>query len=51
MEVLGFSSVTNMAAGVLDEAINHTEVMEIGAQVQQTLTRVLATLVPLLAEP
>jgi purine-nucleoside phosphorylase len=50
MEVVGFSSVTNMAAGVLDEAINHAEVMEIGAHVQQTLARLLATLVPLLAE-
>jgi purine-nucleoside phosphorylase len=50
MEVLGFSSVTNMAAGVLDEAINHAQVMEIGARVQQILTRVLAALVPLLGE-
>ena len=48
IEVLGFSSVTNMAAGVLDEAINHAEVMAIGAQVQQTLTRVLAALMPLI---
>jgi purine-nucleoside phosphorylase len=48
MQVVGFSSVTNMAAGVLDEPISHTEVMEIGARVQQTLTRVLAALVPLL---
>jgi purine-nucleoside phosphorylase len=56
MEVLAFSSVTNMAAGVLGspdqvEAINHAEVLEIGAQVQQTLARLLATLVPLLAKP
>jgi purine-nucleoside phosphorylase len=51
MEVLGFSSVTNMAAGVLDEPINHAEVLEIGERVQQTLTRVLAALVPLLADP
>jgi purine-nucleoside phosphorylase len=51
MEVLGFSSVTNMAAGVLDEPINHAEVLEIGRRVQQTLTRVLAALVPLLALP
>jgi purine-nucleoside phosphorylase len=51
MEVLGFSSVTNMAAGVLDQVINHAEVMEIGARVQQQLARLLAMLVPLLAEP
>ncbi len=49
MEVLGFSSVTNMAAGILDEPIDHAEVLEIGRCVQQTLTRVLAALVPLLA--
>jgi purine-nucleoside phosphorylase len=54
MDVLGFSSVTNMAAGVLGsqdqvEPINHAEVLEIGRRVQQTLTRVLAALVPLLA--
>jgi purine-nucleoside phosphorylase len=49
IEVLGFSSVTNLAAGVLDEAINHAEVMQIGAQVQQTLTRVLTALIPLIS--
>jgi purine-nucleoside phosphorylase len=48
LEVLGFSTVTNMAAGVLDQAINHADVMETGARVQQTLTRLLAALVPLL---
>ncbi|HEY3786148.1 MAG TPA: purine-nucleoside phosphorylase, partial [Steroidobacteraceae bacterium] len=60
MEVLAFSSVTNMAAGVLGslvgspdqaEPINHAEVLEIGARVQQTLARLLAALVPLLAKP
>jgi len=50
LEVLGFSSVTNMAAGVLDEPINHAEVMEIGARVQQKLTRLLQALVPLLVD-
>jgi purine nucleoside phosphorylase len=58
--VLAFSSVTNMAAGVLGsllgspdraEPINHAEVLEIGAHVQQTLANLLATLVPLLAKP
>ena len=48
MEVLGFSSVTNMAAGVLDEPINHAEVLEVGACVQQSLSRLLAALAPLL---
>ena len=55
MEVLGLSSVTNMAAGVLGspdqvEAIDHASVVEIGARVQHTLTRLLAALAPLLAE-
>jgi purine-nucleoside phosphorylase len=55
MEVLGFSSVTNMAAGVLGspdqvEPIDHASVLEIGERVQKTLTRVLAALVPLLAD-
>src|ERR1700761_8535219 len=55
IEVLGFSSVTNMAAGVLGspdqvEPINHAEVLEIGERVQQTLTRVLAALIPMLAK-
>ena len=48
MEVLGFSSVTNMAAGILDQPINHAEVLEIGACIQQTLSRLLAVLIPLL---
>ncbi len=55
MEVLGFSSVTNMAAGVLGspdqvEPIDHASVLEIGERVQQTLARVLAAFVPLLAK-
>jgi hypothetical protein len=33
---------------VLDEPISHSEVMEIGARVQHTLTHLLAALVPLL---
>ena len=37
MEVVGFSCVTNMAAGVLAEPINHAEVVEIGARAQQEL--------------
>jgi len=36
MDVLGFSCITNMAAGVLDQPINHQEVMETGARVKVT---------------
>lgn len=50
MEVLGFSCVTNMAAGVFPDPINHAEVMEIGARAQQELARLLAMLVPRIAE-
>ncbi len=34
MQVLGFSCITNMAAGVLDQPINHQEVMEMGKRVK-----------------
>jgi purine-nucleoside phosphorylase len=41
MEVLGISCVTNMAAGILDQAINHLEVIETGARAQEQLTALL----------
>src|SRR6202453_3599884 len=34
LEVLGLSLVTNMAAGVMDQPINHEEVMEMGKRVE-----------------
>jgi purine-nucleoside phosphorylase len=46
MEVLGISCVTNMAAGVLPEKINHLEVMEIGKRVEHQLTALLNAIVP-----
>jgi purine-nucleoside phosphorylase len=46
IEVLGISCVTNMAAGILDQPINHQEVMETGARVQAQLTRLLVALLP-----
>jgi purine-nucleoside phosphorylase len=49
IEVLGISCVTNMAAGILDQPINHQEVMETGARAQTQLTSLLATLLPALA--
>lgn len=48
IEVLGISCVTNMAAGILDQPINHQEVMETGAGAQAQLARLLATLLPAL---
>jgi purine-nucleoside phosphorylase len=44
--VLGISCVTNMAAGILDQPINHLEVMETGARAQARLTTLLAELLP-----
>jgi purine-nucleoside phosphorylase len=41
IEVLGISCVTNMAAGIQNEPINHLEVMETGARAQRQLTTLL----------
>jgi purine-nucleoside phosphorylase len=49
IEVLGISCVTNMAAGILDQPINHLEVIETGARAQQQLTTLLAELLLALA--
>ena len=46
MKVLGISCVTNMAAGVLPQKINHEEVLEAGAMVRDTLVRFLTALLP-----
>jgi len=50
MKVLGISCVTNMAAGILPQKINHEEVLETGAMVRDTLVRLLKVLLPRLAE-
>jgi purine-nucleoside phosphorylase len=50
MKVLGISCVTNMAAGVLPQKINHEEVLETGLMVRETLLRFLKALLPRLAE-
>jgi len=48
MQVLGISCITNMAAGISDQPINHDEVMEIGKRVHDTfaslLRRIIVTL-------
>lgn len=46
IQVLGISCVTNMAAGIHDQPINHQEVVETGARVQGQLTRLLTALLP-----
>ena len=49
MKVLGISSVTNMAAGILPQRISHEEVLETGDMVRDTLARFLKALLPRLA--
>jgi purine-nucleoside phosphorylase len=46
IRVLGISCVTNMAAGILQQKINHEEVLETGALVRGTLVRFLKALLP-----
>ncbi len=46
MRVLGISCVTNMAAGILPQKIDHAEVLETGAMVRDTLVRYLKALLP-----
>jgi purine-nucleoside phosphorylase len=46
IEVLGISCVTNMAAGIQTEPLNHLEVLETGKQVEATLARLLTRVVP-----
>ena len=38
MKVLGISCITNMAAGILDQPLDHTEVMETGERVKEAFT-------------
>jgi len=46
IKALGISCVTNMAAGILPQKINHEEVLETGAMVRDTLVRFLKALLP-----
>jgi purine-nucleoside phosphorylase len=45
MDVLGISCITNMAAGISDEPINHEEVMATGDRVRETFTELLRRVV------
>ena len=46
MRVLAISCVTNMAAGILPQKINHEEVLETGRKVRDTLVRLLKAVLP-----
>ena len=50
MRVLGISCVTNMAAGILRQKIQHEEVLEAGEMVRDTLLKFLTALLPGLSE-
>lgn len=47
MEVLGISCITNMAAGVLDQKLNHAEVVEVAARVKQEFLKVVSLAISL----
>lgn len=49
MKVLAISVVTNMAAGILDQPINHSEVLEIGQKIKGQFSELLRNLIPRLA--
>jgi len=46
MQVLAVSCVTNMAAGILPQKLNHKEVMETGYRVRDTLIQLLKGVLP-----
>lgn len=46
VKCLGISTVTNMAAGVTEDKINHEEVLETGIAVRGQLVSLLKTLIP-----
>lgn len=50
MRVLGISSITNMAAGVLDQPINHEEVLAVGREVKESFSQLLDAVIDRLPE-
>lgn len=50
MEVVGISCITNMAAGVLPQKLNHREVIEIAAQVHDKFHKLLKLVLNILDE-
>jgi purine-nucleoside phosphorylase len=49
LKVLAISCVTNMAAGILDQEINHLEVLETGKRVRGNFAALLRAVVPSIA--
>lgn len=50
IKILGLSCITNLAAGVHDEPINHDEVMETGARVHEVFKELLRRIIPKLGQ-
>ena len=50
IRVLGISCVTNMAAGILDQPINHLEVLETGERVKGQFVALLRAVIPRIAQ-
>jgi len=50
MECLGISCVTNMAAGILDQPLNHEEVLATGARVKDQFIALLRAVIPHISE-
>ncbi len=46
MKVLGISCVTNHAAGITDQKLDHEEVLEVGERMQGTMTELLRRVLP-----
>ena len=46
MKVLAISCVTNMAAGILPQKLVHSEVLETGERVRDTLVNLIRNIVP-----
>jgi purine-nucleoside phosphorylase len=50
IKCLAISCVTNMAAGILPQKINHEEVLATGERVRETLVNLLKGIVPQLPQ-
>jgi purine-nucleoside phosphorylase len=46
MRVVGISCITNLASGVIDQPIDHSEVIETGEQVREEFTQLLRRIIP-----
>ncbi|MNP33661.1 Purine nucleoside phosphorylase 1 [compost metagenome] len=46
IEVLGISCITNMAAGILDQPLNHEEVMETADRVRERFLKLVLGFIP-----